>query len=140
MQLKTLGKFFKTWSPVLVMMVIIFAMSSFPATDSDKQSGLIINALSTIFPGINPDGIIVTIVRKTAHFTEYALFGFFAARALKLDKKSLWFSIAIAAIYATTDEIHQSFIPGRSCELRDVLIDTAGAVFGALIYRVFFTS
>jgi VanZ family protein len=137
MQLKTLGKFMKTWYPVVVMMVIIFIMSSFAATDSDKQSGLIINALSTIFPGIDPDGIIVTIVRKSAHFTEYALLGFFAARALRIDKKSPWLSIVIAAIYATTDEIHQSFIPGRSCELRDVLIDTAGATFGASIYWLF---
>lgn len=137
MQLKTLGKFMKTWYPVLVMMIIIFIMSSFVAADSDNQSGLIINALSTIFPGINPDGIIVTIVRKSAHFTEYTLLGFFAARALKLDKKSPWFSIAIAAIYATTDEIHQSFVPGRSCELRDILIDTAGATFGASIYWIF---
>lgn len=127
----------KTWYPVIVMMVIIYIMSSFVAADSDKQSGLIINALSTIFPDINPDGIIVAIVRKSAHFTEYALLGFFTARALRLSKKSPWFSIAIAAIYATTDEVHQSFVPGRSCEFCDILIDTAGATVGASIYWLF---
>ena len=127
----------KTWYPVIVMMVIIYIMSSFVAADSDKQSGLIINALSTIFPDINPDGIIVTIVRKSAHFTEYTLLGFFTARALRLSKKSSWFSIAIAAIYATTDEVHQSFVPGRSCEFGDILIDTAGATVGASIYWLF---
>lgn len=127
----------KTWYPVIVMMVIIYIMSSFVAADSDKQSGLIINALSTIFPDINPDGIIVKIVRKSAHFTEYTLLGFFTARALRLSKKSPWFSIAIAAIYATTDEVHQSFVPGRSCEFGDILIDTAGATVGASIYWLF---
>lgn len=39
----------------------------------------------------------------------------------------------ITVIYSVTDEIHQYFIPGRSCELRDVLIDSSGALAAAVV-------
>ena len=134
MQLKTLGFFFKTWYPSLIMMVIIFVFSSFQAVDSDKQSGLIVNVLNTLFPGTKDFSSLVTIIRKNAHFLEYTLLGFFTARALNLSHKNPLHSIWISALYATSDEVHQSFVPGRSCELRDILIDTTGAAFGSLIY------
>ena len=137
MQLKTLGKFFKVWYPSLVMMVVIFIMSSFPAVDSDKQSGFIINALTTLFPDLAGVDFLVNIVRKSAHFIEYTVLGFFTARGFKLSKKSPWFSVLASAVYASTDEFHQTFIPGRSGEVGDILIDTAGATLGTLIYWLF---
>ena len=134
MQLKSLSKFFKIWYPSFLMMMIIFIMSSFAAADSDRQSGLIINFLTTIFPNINPNGIIIKIVRKSAHFTEFALLGYFTARAFKLSKKSPLCSILACSVYAATDEYHQSFVPGRSAEFKDVAIDIVGASFGVGIY------
>lgn len=116
------------------MMVLIFIMSSFPAVDSDQQSGLIVNALTTAFPSLENVDFLVNIVRKSAHFLEYAIFGFFTARAFKLSKKSPWFAILLCGIYAATDEYHQTFVPGRSGEIADILLDTAGATFGATIY------
>ena len=41
-------------------------------------------------------------------------------------------ALGAAALYAVTDEVHQYFVPGRSCELRDVLVDTSGALTGIL--------
>ncbi|MBR1801808.1 VanZ family protein [Candidatus Saccharibacteria bacterium] len=134
MELKSLGKFFKIWYPSILMMVLIFIMSSFPAVDSDQQSGLIVNALTTAFPSLENVDFLVNIVRKSAHFLEYAIFGFFTARAFKLSKKSPWFAILLCGIYAATDEYHQTFVPGRSGEIADILLDTAGATFGATIY------
>ena len=136
MQLKTLGKFFKTWYPSILMMVIIFIFSNFQASDTDRQSGLIVNALTTLFPNLENVSFLVTIVRKTAHFTEYAIFGFFTARAFKLSKKSPWFAIPFCALYSCADEYHQTFIQGRSGELADVILDTSGASFGALLYII----
>ena len=132
--MKSFGIFLKTWYPSLILMVIIFVLSNFPAADSDQQSGLIVNTLTTIFPDLEMVKPLVTIVRKMAHFIEYALLGFFTARAFKLSKKSSWWSILFCVIYAATDEFHQTFIPGRSGELRDVLVDTAGATVGTVIY------
>jgi VanZ family protein len=44
-------------------------------------------------------------------------------------------SLAICIIYAVSDELHQLFVPGRGCQLKDVIIDTAGAVSGTAIYN-----
>lgn len=42
-------------------------------------------------------------------------------------------SIGVGIIYAISDEFHQSFIPGRSAEIRDVLIDTFGVIIGIIV-------
>ena len=42
-------------------------------------------------------------------------------------------SLIFSFLYACTDELHQIFVPGRSAQFRDVLIDTLGASFGTLI-------
>ena len=48
-------------------------------------------------------------------------------------KYPLIMSISLSFLYACTDEIHQIFVPGRSAQFRDILIDTLGASFGATI-------
>jgi VanZ family protein len=50
------------------------------------------------------------------------------------NKKLIGFSILFAGLYAVTDEIHQTFVSGRSAEVRDVLIDTIGASIGVVLY------
>lgn len=98
-------------------------------------------------------------LRKTAHATEYAvlavlLFGALlpvspapaegekrlARREKSLadgGKGGLAFSFfaawVIAAAYASGDELHQLFVPGRACSFRDVCIDSAGAFAGLLL-------
>lgn len=137
MELKTLGKFFKTWYPSFLIMIIIFIFSSSPSLESNKQSGLIVNAIKTLFPSLENAEFLVTLVRKSAHFIEYALLGFFTARAFKLSKASPWWSVLACAVYAGTDEFHQSFVSGRSAEFKDVALDTLGASFGVFIYWLF---
>lgn len=126
----------KTWYPALVMAVIIFTFSSFPAADSDQQSGLIVNVITTLFPDLKGVDHLVNIVRKIAHLTEYTILGYLTARGFKLSNKSPWFSVLACAIYAATDEFHQTMIQGRSGEVRDVALDTLGATFGVIIYRL----
>ena len=43
-------------------------------------------------------------------------------------------AVTVCCLYAASDELHQLFIPGRSGEVRDVLIDTSGGAVGAMIY------
>lgn len=137
MQLKTLGKFFKTWYPSILMMVIIYIFSNFGSTESNAQSGLIVNALKLLFPSLENAEFLVFFVRKSAHFIEYFLLGLFTARALNLTGKKLWFSVLISCLYACFDEYHQTFISGRSGQLSDVILDTIGASFGTLSYFLF---
>lgn len=79
------------------------------------------------------------IIRKSAHFSLFAMLGFLVS--MSVGRRKL-FSITSAGVvifcflYAVSDEFHQSFVPGRSCEFRDMMIDTSGAVTGMLISMV----
>lgn len=82
------------------------------------------------------------IVRKGAHFTAYAILGglcFANLRSLNKFKLKSNFLIAlvISALYAASDELHQYFVPGRSCEFRDVMIDSCGALTGIIVVIIF---
>ena len=82
------------------------------------------------------------VVRKGAHFTAYAILGglcFADLRVLDKFKLKINFIIAlvISALYAASDELHQYFVPGRSCEIRDVMIDSLGALTGITVVIIF---
>ena len=46
------------------------------------------------------------------------------------------YSLLICILYATSDELHQVFIPGRGAQVKDVIIDSAGACVGILVYMI----
>lgn len=132
---------------ILINCITIFYFSHQVADDSSRQSSRVVELISNIIPYIKnmeePDKtilkeeILTPIVRKTAHFSIYALLGIFTTNfVLTLENKKTYktiiFSLMFCFIYAVTDEIHQRFIPGRSGEIRDVLIDTSGALVGIL--------
>lgn len=83
-----------------------------------------------------------TLVRKMAHFMEYAVLGFFSCRAVLCDVKERKMATVIAqtfcTCYAVTDEIHQIFVPGREGRIFDVGIDSLGTLTGILIACLFF--
>ena len=63
----------------------------------------------------------------------YALLGIlcvFPVSVYYRGRSAALFSLCIAWLYAVSDELHQYFVPGRSCEIRDVLIDWSGAALG----------
>ena len=144
-------KFLKRHAKLLIslllifQMLFIFTMSSFGSDSSNAQSGQIIQVLRQVFPNLSSrasdlDASTLTfIVRKTAHFTEYAILGilfYLLYRQILPQKNGLrLFILAILSsfLYACTDEIHQLFVPGRSGQFTDVLVDTLGASFGCLI-------
>ncbi len=76
-------------------------------------------------------------VRKAAHAGIYAALGLCTMLAMLTYPFSMRLraraAILICAAYAAGDEIHQLFVPGRSGEVRDVMIDTAGAAAGILL-------
>lgn len=122
---------------VAIWMIIIFLMSSFDATESTNQSNFIVNIITNIFKIENIE-LLSFIIRKLAHFTEYLILGFLTINMLNkndISKKYL-LSILICIIYATSDEIHQIFVPGRACQIRDVLIDSIGSITGVYLYKL----
>ena len=129
---------------ILIWMAVIFAFSNEPAVKSSKTSDGITEKVVKIItkepeklPKKQRDSI-ETIVRKSAHFTLYTIGGFLMAGLVNTtnvtNKKLIIYAIVFTTIYACTDEIHQIFVEGRSCELRDVLIDGAGATLGTMIF------
>ena len=126
----------------ILIMAFIFLQSALPADLSKEESNLIVQALIE-FLQIDAE-LLSFVVRKCAHFTEYLLLGvsLYATvreydpvrleRSEQLRRTAL-ISWGIGALYALTDEVHQAFVPGRSCEIRDMLIDSCGVAAGVLI-------
>lgn len=125
------------WLPVIIWMIVIFIFSSQNGSESGNNNRFVIEFLRHI--GLNLDKILGSnsdfYVRKLAHMTEYFILFMFIYRALNKDfnfNKSAAFSIIIVFLYASSDEYHQSFVPGRGPSFRDVLIDTCGGIIAFL--------
>ena len=77
------------------------------------------------------------IVRKAAHFMLYFILGILTFINFKSNKENMVYALIICVIYAFTDEIHQMFVNSRSGELRDIIIDSLGALSSILImYKI----
>lgn len=116
-------------------MGVIFWLSSRTATESSEQSGVIVEFLRKIFG----DNVLTDfIVRKSAHCLEFTGLSFLFNLSLYVtkNKPSFVFAVMLTSIYAATDEFHQLFVEGRSCQITDWAIDTAGAILGALGFLV----
>ena len=75
--------------------------------------------------------------RKFLHFTEYIIlamlfYGLFKNLPLSIQKR-LVFSVLPAVIYSVSDEFHQLFVPNRTGQISDIIIDSSGALIGALL-------
>jgi len=142
-------------SPLLLIavMISIFCFSAQEATDSGRLSeGFSYKVFSAFYPEFNKmtkeeqQKIIddtMFPVRKLAHFSLYFLLGAFAFLSIITYGNFSVFlkgiiSFGFCVLYSTSDEIHQYFVPGRSCELRDVLIDSCGAFLSILILVVIY--
>ena len=129
-------------------MAVIFMFSAQNGDNSGSTSGNVIEFVAKIF---NPDfdklseahkvDIIASwqlVVRKTAHFSEYAVLGALSANALRTYHLSNAFKRLIPCViclfYAISDEIHQYFVPDRACRPLDVMIDTLGGITGTAIF------
>lgn len=122
----------------ILIMAVIFIHSAMPADVSSAESdGLAARVAQLLHIGIHQATV---LVRKAAHLTEYGVLGIFLIlfiRSLKRLGAAPWRCVLIAwligAAYAVSDEVHQRFVPGRSGEIRDILIDAAGVAIGIAI-------
>ena len=135
---------------LLTWMVFIFVLSNENAGTSANTSGQIIKKIAqavdrnfTTLPPAQQHSIIEnwqSFVRTMAHFTEYIVLGFLAAntvRAFKIKGRLAYgLPVLFGLVYAVSDEIHQIFIPGRSCQFGDIVVDTLGSVIGTFVFLV----
>ena len=119
----------------ILIMLFIFWQSAMPAAVSELESGSIVSRLAEWLQA--DEDLVSFVVRKSAHFTEFLILGvslFLTVRDLR-KRSSFWIPWAIGAAYAVSDEVHQHFVPGRSCEVRDMIIDACGVLAGVAICR-----
>ncbi|HEX4630948.1 MAG TPA: VanZ family protein [Chthoniobacterales bacterium] len=128
--------FLKYWLPVLVWMIFIFVGST-DLLSAEHTSRFIGPFLRWFRPDIS-DATVASIqlfVRKGAHLTEYAILAALLYRALSgRIRRALVGAFLSAAIYATIDELHQSFVATRTGTPWDVIIDCVGASAGLVFY------
>lgn len=136
------------WIMVLGSAAMIFWFSAQDATASSGTSGRFARMIFGLFPSFRAMSeaaqaelvdSVMTLVRKCAHFCIYAFFGFWLMFLVRQYRRTRTLLVTGAAslAYAISDEIHQYFVPGRACQPRDVCIDLAGALVGALIATLF---
>ena len=137
--------FLKYWLPLLIWLGVIF-LGSTSLMSAEHTSRLIVPILLWLKPGMSPKTIwiILVIMRKCAHVSEYAILALLLWRALRsgptLRTKlpTLFSAVLLAcAVFAASDEFHQSFVKSRTPSVGDVLLDVVGALFGLLICASF---
>lgn len=128
------------WTIILILYVgFIFHNSLTPAEESSRQSGGVLQLILRVVRWAGMEGGWITehLVRKTAHFAEYTGFGILLGVTLRqysageAMRKVLqcWIGVMIPLV----DETLQLFTRGRSGQISDVWLDTAGAFAGFLL-------
>ena len=102
-----------------------------------------------LFPHIAPERVetIHHIFRKGCHLTEYAILALLCRHAIRRSMKTVWsptwrwdevgLTLAIVFTYSASDELHQVFVPTRTGQVSDVLVDFSGGVLGLTLLWVF---
>jgi VanZ family protein len=130
----------KYWLPVLVWMGLIFTGSA-DASSGSHISRLVAPVVRWLFPHISEQALdtVVLCTRKCGHLGEYAVLAILLWRALgkrpgNEPAPRRWpvaaLALLLAALYAASDEFHQTFVPTRTGSVLDVLLDTFGAMLG----------
>lgn len=126
-------------------MSLIFGFSAQSGEESGGLSALISEPMTNLIAAVRKlpadaadalywqlDGV----VRTAAHFCEYAVLGvllLLVCRRIRCGR--LWLPWTLGTIYAVLDEWHQAYSPGRVCDWKDVLVDSAGVIFGICLIR-----
>ncbi len=132
----------------IAWMIVIFMFSNSPGDESGQTSREVGRLFCRIFVSgfeemafDEQEELALLLdhpIRKLAHFTEYMILGALLAGIPTFKVKAdywkrgliIW---GIACLYAISDEVHQLFVPGRDGAVKDVLLDSSGALVGVLI-------
>lgn len=120
----------------------IFYNSSLNADESTEQSSPLTELINQWLRSVGVSFTLTEgIVRKLAHFTEYSVLGAMMVTTVYLYTgrrgKTLCIALPAGVLVAICDELIQLIPEGRSSEVRDVLIDSCGILFAALIVMIF---
>lgn len=138
-------QFVKYWLPLLIWLGVIFVGST-SVMSSEHTSRYVVPFLLRLKPGMSPQMIwtILVVVRKCAHVIEYSVLALLLWRALRSipifhARPVMAFGLVLlgCALFAASDEFHQTFVKSRTPSVRDVFLDVGGALLGLLIGATF---
>ena len=123
----------------------IFSNSMAVADVSSVSSGRVLQLLQAVLRRLGMPGLAqrltMHLVRKLAHFCEYTLEGFLLMLCMRVYSRRPLRHISVpmlgGVLTAMADETIQIYSPGRSSQVTDVWLDSAGVLVGILIALVF---
>lgn len=133
--------FLRDWLPLLIWVVVMF-IGSTDLLSADHTSRFIVPMLLWLKPDASPETVraVAFAIRKCAHLCEYAILALLLWRALHgslprpMRMPTLFGAVLLGcAVFAASDEFHQSFTSSRTASVRDVFLDVVGAVLGLLV-------
>jgi VanZ family protein len=137
-------RWLRLWWPALVWAAVIFWFSTGTFT-SENTAKIIIPVLHWFLPNVPQETLLIIhgLIRKTAHFVEYFVLSLLILRGLRAGRRESHLAWAVVAVllvagYAALDEFHQSFVPGRTAAVADVMLDTTGGVAAQGVAALFF--
>ncbi|MBP3510054.1 VanZ family protein [Oscillibacter sp.] len=141
---------FLLWLPALLWYRVIWSFSAQTAAVSgdlsDRLLWRLMALVSPAFAGADAGTqnaaveLLSFFERKAAHMFLYFVLILLLWLALlplvRGKKQQVYLAVVLCAALAGLDEYHQTFIPGRSGEMRDVCVDLAGAAIAVLLVAV----
>lgn len=139
-----LQRFLVYWLPLFGWMCVIYTASS--DVNSVRHSSTLFEPLVRwLFPQMSAVNVeqLHHLFRKLCHMAEYALFAVLAWRAIRQPQKNdsrpwRWdeygLALTIVFAYAASDEFHQVFVPGRTGQVSDVMVDVGGGTIGLTVW------
>ena len=121
------------------MLVFIWGNSLLPGELSQAFSDWVKTLLVMLFPGNDSGHSGSGLLRKIAHFSEFAALGVLLSWFCGMKNKRKSMSMVCGVAVACVDEIIQAFVPGRSPALKDVAIDSCGVLTGLVLLRIGYT-
>ena len=134
------------WLPVAMMLGVMYYFSTDPFS-SDNTRGVFENIFLWFFPHPSEHTMEVLnyVIRKSAHFTEYAILGALLFRAFRSGSPTRWrfswavYSLLSAASWALLDEFHQTLTRTRGGSIWDSLLDSSGALCSLIVIALYST-
>lgn len=121
---------------LLIWMGVVFWFSAENALESKDTSGFVMQKiLSVLNMEIEDKEMLEGYLRTFAHFVLYLLGGLIACILVIVCnvKHKILSTSMFGLLYAIGDEIHQIFVPGRSFEVKDIIVDFSGFLLGVLV-------
>ena len=126
-------------SLMILCVIFIYGNSLLSADISSAQSGFVLKFVQKILEAIGLPPALITeyIIRKLAHFCEYALLGFLASTTAQLWygrlRPRIFMILFWGLFIPVTDEFLQLFVDGRVASVQDIVLDFSGFIFGMMI-------